>query len=108
MDLEYNYKKVLSFFVFFMVMVVPIWAIAFFGGFILDFDITPYLWIGFYGCLLSCFVWKNRGWKVLAVITNLVPFLFLCFGFLMGGWAGPLYLVLKAILPFVSWEFILF
>lgn len=108
MNIGFNYRKTLSFLAFFMVLVIPIWAIVFFGGLILDFDITPYLWIGFYGCLLSCFVWKKRGWKVLAIMTNLLPFAFLCFGFLMGGLAGPVYLILKAILPFVPWKFILF
>lgn len=66
-------------------------------------EIHPYdfMWIGFYSCLLLLLSYNNKIIKVLAIALNLVVFLFLAFGSLMGGITAPLWLIAKMIIPFI-------
>ena len=65
------------------------------------------MWCGLYGCILAWLFWKSKTAKCLVTLLNAAPFLLLCLGFLMGGPAGPAYLLLKACLPFVPWGILL-
>lgn len=59
------------------------------------------IWCGFYGVVLTVLCTFPRWFKVVVVILNLVPFVFLEMGFLMGGWDGLCWLLRKAVLPLV-------
>ena len=59
------------------------------------------MWCGLYGCILACLCWRSPAARVAVIIINCIPFALLCLGFLMGGITGPLYLLLRAALPFI-------
>lgn len=81
-------------------IVLPVCFCLFLAG-VMETEILSVLWCGFYGVLLTLictFPW----WLKLAVAAlNLLPFGMLGLGFLMGGWGGLLWLLGKAMLPFV-------
>lgn len=65
------------------------------------------MWCGLYGCILAGLFWRSMPMKAAVIVANIVPFGFLCLGFLMGGAMGPVYLLLRAAIPFIPWTAIL-
>lgn len=64
-----------------------------------SFDIT---WLGFYSCIILCYVLKNKVLKTISVLLNIGCIIFLCFASLIGGATGPLWVIAKTLIPFIS------
>ncbi|MBR5319640.1 MAG: hypothetical protein IKU46_08625 [Peptococcaceae bacterium] len=87
-------------------LVEPFTSIMLFS--IIDFPINPYnvVWIGFYSCLLLLWACNRkvseRIINFFLVISNGLLTGLWCLGALMGGVAGPLYVLLLMICPFTD------
>lgn len=64
-----------------------------------SFDIT---WLGFYSCIVLCYVLKNKVLKAALGLLNMGGIFFLCFASLAGGAKGPLWVIAKTLIPFLS------
>ena len=64
-------------------------------------NVLNFLCIGFYSSLFLCLSKVNKWIKIIAVLINLIPFIFIMFFFMMGGVGIIPGMILKAILPFV-------
>ena len=76
-------------------------VISTFLGFV-PYFILNVLWCGLYGCILVCLAFKSKWIRVSAISLNLISFGFISFVCMMGGLSAPFWLLLKAIVPFIS------
>ena len=81
-------------------MLFPCTTVALLFGVETDF-ILNVLWCGFYGCILVCLAVSSKWIKAAIILLNLISFVFLSLGFMMGGSTAPFWMLLKAVLPFL-------
>lgn len=99
--LNYKATKIVAFILCTMLPLAFL-VLIFFGTLdntIVDFfmkNIYNFLWCGLYGCVLICLISRKIWIKVIAVIANLLPFVFLAFGSLMGGYIWSFYFTVES------------
>ncbi len=100
-------KKIVKFIGATLSIVLPVLAFLVFAD-IHDVYLYNWLWCGFYGCIIVCFLFKSKLYKIIVVALNLCIALFCAFGALMGGVYGLMIVVLHIFIPFYSSIFQLF
>ncbi|MDO4542470.1 MAG: hypothetical protein Q4C00_06575 [Bacillota bacterium] len=89
----------------FSLLLSIVFPIVFLMALCFDLDngwIVNVLWCGLYGTIGVCVTNNLKALKVCIALLNFIPFCFLSLGFMMGGISAVLWLMLKAIIPFIS------
>ena len=96
-------KKAVKYIGIIMSLIVPISGILLLAN--IKFNPYNWLWCGFYGCIIVCFLVKSKIYKAVAIVLNLAVALLLGVGSLMGGVYGLMLYLFHIIIPFFSYLF---